>query len=397
MPPYPITRAEISRSRLVENFQALRTLAQRSSSGIPCDLLAVVKADAYGHGLFLCAPWLAEAGAQWLGVTSVEEGVAARRLRPEARILVMTGLQPGEAAAVLDARLVPTVWTFEHLQTLAGMAGQRSLDAASVPVHLEIDTGMSRQGVSFEPTELAAVLARLRAIPALRLEGVFTHFASPEMLDAEQNSQQMLRFQNAVTQIAAAGFSPQWIHAGNSSTLLRHHQVEPLAVLAKTVGAQLLLRPGIALYGYALPFVGGAAEMPIEIQPVLAWKTAIVSMRTVEAGTRIGYNGTFVAPAEMRLALLPVGYADGLNRKLSNRGHVLIGGIAAPIVGRVSMDLTIVDVSGVADAAVGDAVVIVGEQNGKRITADDHARWAETIPYEILCAIGARVPRVGCE
>jgi alanine racemase len=391
MAPHPITRAEISRSRLIENFQGLRLLTRQTPG---CDLLAVVKANAYGHDVSLCAPWLVEAGAAWLGVTSVEEGVAVRRGSSEARILVLTGLQPGEAGALLDARLVPTVWTFEHLQTLQEITEQRSLGGGSVAVHLEIDTGMSRQGVGFAAGEIAAVLGRLGAIPALRLDGLFTHFASPEVLDAEQNLQQMMRFRQVVEQVIAEGFRPQWIHAGNSSTLLGQRQMEPLAALAKDVGANLLLRPGLALYGYSLPFVGGVAEMPVALKPVLAWKTAIVSMRTVEAGTRIGYNGTFVAPAKMRLALLPVGYADGLNRKLSNRGHVLIGGMAAPIVGRVSMDLTIVDVSGLADAAVGDEVVILGEQNGLRITADDHARWAETIPYEILCAIGARVPRV---
>ena len=394
-----MTRAEISRSRLTGNFSRLRTLAQRNS----CDLLAVVKADAYGHRVSLCAPWLAEAGAEWLGVTSVEEGVLARSLCPAPRILVMTGFDRGEAAALLDARLLPTIWTLDHLDALAKIVDQRSLAPGSVPVHLEIDTGMSRQGVSYAAAELMPILERLRAIPALQLEGVFTHFASPEVLDAEQNSQQMTRFQQAVEQIASAGFRPQWIHAGNSSTLLGQQQTQRLANLAKKLDANLLLRPGIALYGYTLPFSGEPAlQMPIELEPVLAWKTAIDSMRTVEAGTRIGYNGTFIAPAKMRLALLPIGYADGLNRKLASHqpkagGHVLVRGMATPIVGRISMDLTIVDATDVPDAAVGDEVVILGEQKKLRITADDHARWAETIPYEILCAIGARVPRVACE
>jgi alanine racemase len=402
MPPYPITRAEISRTRLVENFRELRSLARRGSYGNRRDLLAVVKADAYGHGVGLCAPWLVEAGAQWLGVTSVGEGTLVRRGSPEARILVMCGLQAADPGAILDARLTPTVWTLEHLQILKETLGQQSLRAGSLPIHLEIDTGMSRQGVSFAAAEIAAVLDRLRTRPALRLDGVFTHFASPEVLDAEQNSQQMSRFRQAVEQIAAAGFRPQWIHAGNSSTLLGQRQIEPLVALAKSVDASVLLRPGIALYGYALPFVGGRAEMPTALKPVLAWKTKIVSMRTVEAGARIGYSGTLVAPTMMRLALLPVGYADGVNRKLSNRGHVLVRGTSVPIVGRVSMDLTIVDVSNVANPSTGDEVVLLGEQNGgeqgcQRITANDHALWAETIPHEILCSIGARVPRVGCE
>ncbi len=402
MPPYPINRAEISRSRLIGNFARLGSLARGTHPEKRCDLLAVVKADAYGHGLAMCAPWLFEAGAQWLGITSVEEGIALRRLCPGALILVMRGLLPGEVEGLLDEQLTPTIWDREHLDLLAKAAGKRALADGSVPVHLEIDSGMSRQGISSCPKELRIFLDRLRAVPALRLDGVYTHFASSEMLDDEQNREQMTCFKQAVEQIAAARFYPQWLHAGNSSTLLGQRQTEPLTALAKNLDATLLLRPGLALYGYALPFVGGATEIPIELEPVLTWKTAIISMRTVEAGTRIGYNGTFVAPGKMRLALLPVGYADGLNRKLSNRGNILVRGMAAPIVGRVSMDLTTVDVSNLPGAEIGDEVVILGEQNGseqngQRITADDHARWAETISYEILCAIGARVPRVGCE
>jgi alanine racemase len=393
-----MTRAEISRSHLIGNFSRLRSLAQQAAAAKPCDLLAVVKANAYGNGISLCAPWLAEAGAQWLGVTNVEEGVLARQLCPDARILVMSGLDAREAASLLDAHLVPTVWTPDHLHTLAQIANQRSLAPGSIPIHLEIDTGMSRQGVNFAAAELTPILNQLHSIPALRLDGVFTHFASPEVLDAEQNPQQITRFQQSMEQVAAAGFHPQWVHAGNSSTLLARRQMQPLLSLAKAINATLLLRPGIALYGYALPFSGDSnTTMPIELDPVLAWKTATASIRTVPAGTRVGYNGTFIAPGEMRLALLPVGYADGLNRKLSNRGHVLIRGIAAPIIGRVSMDLTIVDITHIPAATVGDQVAILGEQNGRRITADDHARWAETISYEILCAVGARVPRVACE
>jgi alanine racemase len=391
-----MTRAEISRSHLIGNFSRLRSLAQQSADAKSCDLLAVVKANAYGNGIALCAPWLAEAGAQWLGVTNVEEGVLARQLCPDARILVMSGLHASEAALLLDAHLVPTVWTPDHLQTLSQIASHRSLAPGSLSVHLEVDTGMSRQGINFAAAELTPILDQLHTIPPLRLDGVFTHFASPEVLDAEQNRQQIDRFQQVIEQIAAAGFRPQWIHAGNSSTLLAQRQIQPLLSLAKAIDATLLLRPGIALYGHALPFSGNpTTTMPFELEPVLAWKTAVASIRTVPAGTRVGYNGTFIAPAETRLALLPVGYADGINRKLSNRGHVLIRGIAAPIVGRVSMDLTIVDITHIPAVTVGDQVVILGEQSGQRITADDHARWAETISYEVLCNINAaRVPRI---
>ncbi|MHB8302022.1 MAG: alanine racemase [Acidobacteriaceae bacterium] len=401
MPPYPITRAEISRSRLVGNFQQQRSLVQTNANDERCDLLAVVKADAYGHGIAHSAPWLAEAGAEWLGVTSAEEGVAVRKLCPQARILVMRGLLAGEAEMLLNSDLAPTIWDYAHLQLLEEAARQRQLAPDSIPVHLEIDTGMSRQGLHHAALDVAAFLDRLRSVPALRLDGVYTHFASPEMLDAEQNSQQRTRFQQAVEQIAAAGFRPRWLHAGNSSSVLGQQIAGPLAALAARIGARCMVRPGIALYGYASRFTGEqstkAEATRAALEPVLAWKTAIASLRTVGPGASVGYDATFVATKKMRLALLPVGYADGLNRKLSNCGHVLVRGVAAPIVGRISMDLTVVDVSHLPDAAIGDEVVLLGEQNGLRVTADDHARWAETIPYEILCAISARVPRVPCK
>lgn len=395
MPPSPITKAEISRARLVGNFQRLRTLVRSGSGAEACDLLAVVKADAYGHGLSLCAPWLVEAGANWIGVTSVQEGVAARRVCPDTDILVMSGILPGEAGPLLDARLTPTVWDREHLEMLALASSQRKISGGSIPVHLEIDTGMSRQGIGLDG--LTHFLDGLRQVPGARLDGVFTHFASPEILDSQQNSQQMECFERAVEQIRASGFHPQWLHAGNSSSVLGQQMAQSLVALAAKIGARSMIRPGLALYGYALPSVRGGhpdIKMPVALQPVLTWKTAIASLRTVDAGTSVGYNATFIAPKKMRLALLPIGYADGLNRKLSNRGHVLVRGVPAPIVGRISMDMTVIDVSHLLDATVGDEVGVLGEQNDLRVTADDHARWAETIPYEILCGISARVPRV---
>ncbi|MGO8719302.1 MAG: alanine racemase [Acidobacteriaceae bacterium] len=411
--PSPVTRVEISRSRLSGNFEYLRSLLPNNGGGNAHDLLAVVKANAYGHGLSPCAPWLVQAGAKWLGITSVEEGVALRRLCPKVGILVMRGLQYGESDALIDAQLTPTVWEPEQLVWLADAAQKRELALGSVPVHLEIDSGMSRQGVGL--AKLAELLGTLQNLPALRLAGVYTHFASADMLDAEQNRLQRTAFRQALEQIFAAGFHPQWIHAGNSSTLLAR-QYQDKSGLPHAEGAKFLIRPGIALYGYAPVFSGAgskaAEEARARLQPVLTWKTAIASTRTVKPGAAVGYNAIFVAPVEMRLALLPVGYADGLNRKLSGSnsspgGHVLIHGVPVPIVGRVSMDLTVVDISRVPNATTGDEVVILGEQsggeqsggeqNGQRVTADDHARWAGTIPYEILCAIGARVPRIACE
>jgi alanine racemase len=384
------SKAEISRSCLVGNFGRLRSLAQ---SGGARDIIAVVKANAYGHGVDRCAPWLAEAGARWLGVTSVAEGAAVRRLCPSPSILIMTALQAEEADDVIASRLTPTVWEPRHLEWLAAAAAQRS--AIRVPVHLEIDSGMSRQGAATTEENIAAFLQALRRFPALQLEGVFTHFASPEELDAPQTAAQLVSFRHAVQQITEAGFRPRFVHAGNSATLLVQRDLPAPVQLAHDAGAEFLIRPGIALYGYALPFSGtGAPEAAADLQPVLAWKTQIASLRAIDAGALVGYSGTFIAPRPMTIALLPVGYADGFSRKLSNRGYVLIRGQRAPIVGRVSMDLTTVDVQDIPGVAAGDEVVLIGGQGDESITADDLARWAETISYEILCGVGGRVERV---
>lgn len=386
------SKAEISRSCLVGNFGRLRSLAQ---SGGARDIIAVVKANAYGHGVDRCAPWLAEAGARWLGVTSMAEGAAVRRLCPSPSILIMTALQAEEADDVIASRLTPTVWEPRHLEWLAAAAGRRTAAPGSVPVHLEIDSGMSRQGAATTEENIAAFLQALRRFPALQLEGVFTHFAAPEELDAPQTVAQLVSFRRAVQQVTEAGFRPRFVHVGNSATLLAQRDLPALVQLAHGAGAEFLSRPGIALYGYSLPFSGGdAPPAAASLQPVLAWKTQIASLRRIDAGALVGYNGTFIAPRPMTIALLPIGYADGFSRKLSNRGHVLIRGQRAPIVGRVSMDLTTVDVQDIPGVAAGDEVVLIGGQGDENITADDLAHWAETISYEILCGVGARVERI---
>jgi alanine racemase len=279
----------------------------------------------------------------------------------------------------------------DALESAASRVGAKEL-----AVHVEIDTGMSRQGVLF--AELPKMLARFTKSSPLRLEGVMTHFASAEDAASPQNAAQMQIFAQAVEQVRAAGLQPEWIHAGSTSTVDAGAALPVLSHLAERSGAKLMCRTGIGLYGYALPLTGAAPHVRNELQPVLAWKTRILSVHDVAAGARVGYNGTFTAEKPMRLALLPVGYADGLRRELSGlshelRGEVLIAGKRARIVGRISMDVTIVDVTAIPGAKVGDEVVILGVQGGERITADDHARIAGTIAYEILCGIAARVPR----
>ena len=383
--------AEISIDRLLHNYRVLRAAAGDAG------LIAVVKANAYGHGALACATALESAGADWLGITCVDEGAAVRGVCDKARILVMSGVWEREAEAALDLRLTPVVWEPVHLEWLEAAASLRGLPAQSVPVHLEIDTGMSRQGVRL--ADLPELLKKFDNAKSLSLEGVMTHFHSPESLDEGSTAAQLQRFDSALEMIASRGYRPSMIHVGNSATVLATHGARQVADLGAKYGASALLRPGLALYGYAPRFTGqGALATAGQLQPVLAWKTRIVSLRTIEAGESAGYNATFHAKRRSRLALLPVGYADGWNRLLSNRGQVLVRGQRPPIVGRISMDLTIVDVTDVDAVELGDEVVLIGEQEGKqgveRITADDLADMEGTIPYEVLCNIGTRVRRI---
>jgi alanine racemase len=381
--------AEISRSYLLGNYQKLRRHA-----GSQAGLMPIVKANAYGHDALACAPLLAEAGAPWLGVTSTAEGIAVRAVCPQPRILLMSGIFQGEAEAAIEHGLTAVVWEPWHLDLLEQAAAAQGMPPASLAVHLEIDTGMSRQGVQVD--QLAKLLDRFHANSSLRLEGLMTHFASPEVISTIRSNPQLAKLEKALQLILEHGSLPEWLHAGNSSTVIAGPDRSALEAIASRAGVRLMFRPGLALYGYADRITQDGLSWPQEpgLASVLSWKTEVTSLRTLHPGDSVGYAATFTAPRETRVALLPVGYADGLNRLLSNRGWVLIRGHEAPIVGRVSMDQTVVDVSAIPEVAVGDEAVLLGSQGSLSISAWDLADLAGTIPWEVLCAIAARVPRV---
>jgi alanine racemase len=385
---------EISERRLAGNYRLLQEAA-----GAETAVLAVVKANAYGHGASVCAPVLARAGAEWLGVTDVAEGAAVREALAGAGVargeqpgvLVMSGLLREDAGDVIRYGLTPVVWLREQMEWLAEAARRR--DGGPVRVHVEIDTGMARQGAA-PGAELEALLRWVKGQTALRVDGVMTHFASSEVAGSRQTELQRKKFDEAMGAVAAAGLRPGWVHAGNSSTLDNQGgggNIAWLRGLAGGVGAKSMVRAGIALYGYCLPIEGaGLNAVRHQLQSVMTWKTRVIGLREVKAGDRVGYNGIFSAERTMRLALLPVGYADGLRRELSASnarpgGWAMVRGQRAAIVGRVSMNLTIVDVSGVAGVALEDEVVVLGDG----VTADDHARLAGTIAYEIVCGVQA--------
>ncbi len=368
---------EISEPNLAANYRAVAHAA-----GPNTEVLAVVKARAYGHGIARCAPVLAAAGARWLGVTSASEGASARQAAGlRTAVLVMCGFLPGDVSVIREHQLTPVIWTAEHVDWLRD---------ASLPVHVEIDTGMARQGVR-PGSELAALLQRIAAA-GLQLDGLFTHFCSSEQAASPLTQLQQRRFEAAVAQVRDAGLRPRWVHAGNSSSIDNPAQPWPWLVdLARTVGARAMVRAGLALYGYTLPIdlpIEGCAPAHLSLQPVMSWQARMLSVRSLAPGDTVGYNATFTATRPTRIATLAVGYADGLRRELSSsagqpRGWVMLRGQRAPILGRISMNLTVIDITAIDAVSPGEPATLLGPG----ITADDHARLANTIAYEILCGI----------
>ena len=357
----------------------------------------MVKCNAYGHGVEECAPALEQAGAKWFGVTSTDEGVLLREAGITGRVLVLCGLYPGEEEDALRHALTPAVFRPEDAKALAQAARRLRLEYR-VPIHLKIDTGMTRLGIPF--ADLESFAEGVKRLPEIELEGVFSHLASSEVLDDEGTRQQIERFDAALRTLAAHGLRPRLRHLANSG-----------AVIARPGTWHNFVRPGLALYGYEQPTLyrdgSLAADAPLlPLERVLAWKTHVLGLRDVPAGQALGYGGAYVTPAPARIAVVSVGYGDGLARKISvngtttsgaepARGHgeVLLRGQRAPIVGRISMDMTLVDATRVAGAAIGDEVVLIGSSGEQEITAWDHARWADTIVYETLCNLSKRVPR----
>jgi len=371
------TWAEVSLTALRQNF---RTVQKHVGANVT--VCAVVKADAYGHGAVECSRALEAEGAKWLGVTSLDEAIPLREAGLRANILLMTGFWRGEETEIIRLHLTPTVWEPWHIETLESAAAALG---AQHPVHLKVDTGMGRLGVSVE--QLPGVLTALKAAQHLVLEGLSTHLAASEIMDAPSVAEQEQRFDAARRMVREAGMEPRFVHIANTA-----------AVISRRETWNTMVRPGVALYGYYLPFQragrevsGGTLRLPVK--PILTWKTRILSLRDFAANQPLGYGATYVTKAPAHVAVLPVGYADGYNRQLSNRGRVIVREHYAPIVGRISMDLTLVDVTGIPGVAVGDEVILLGECEGLSVDALEHAELANSTPYEILCNISKRVPR----
>jgi alanine racemase len=372
------TWAEVSLGALQQNF---RTVQRRIGTGV--DICAIVKADAYGHGALECARALEQEGARWFGVTSLDEAIPLREGGIRGRILLLTGFWRGEEEEIVRLNLTPTVWETAQIELLEKAAC--GLGVRQQAIHLKVDTGMGRLGVA--PEDLPGVSAALKASSHLSLEGLSTHLASSEVLDAPSVQEQLKSFDEVRRFLRNEGFAPPLIHAANTG-----------AVISRPESWNTMVRPGIALYGYYLPFERAGREVSgkalrLAVKPVLTWKTRVLALRDVRANQPLGYGGIYVTKAPARIAVLPVGYADGFNRALSSRGRVIVREHYAPIVGRISMDLTLVDVTGLPGIAVGDEAILLGSSDGLDVDAREHAALANTVIYEILCGISKRVPR----
>jgi len=367
----PATRARIDLEALSHNVRLAVRLA-----GPDRLVLAVVKADAYGHGAVRTSRAALAAGAAKLGVATPEEVRSLRAAGIEAPVLLLSEVAPDRAAELTRLGCSLTLYTLEYAAALereAQRAGRR------VAVHLKVDTGMGRIGIS--PADALPFVARLRDFPHLVLEGLMSHPSAAEQLDSPATARQIATFQAVCGAVEAIAGSVCWRHIANSALVLRG---DP---------AGNLVRPGIMIYGAApAPDLPGA----LDLRPVLSLVTAVAFLKRVPAGTPLSYGGTFTTRRESLIATLPVGYADGYRRALSNRANVLVRGRRAPVVGTICMDLCLVDVTEITGVAVGDEVVLIGGQGGERITVEEIAKHAGTISYEIFCGIGPRVPRVYC-
>ena len=362
--------AEVDLDALSHNLDVLRSRL-RAGTG----LVAVVKANAYGHGAVPVARAVLRAGADWLAVATLAEGDELRHAGIDAPVLLLGPVPPGEesAAIALDLRL--PVYERGGLERLARLSSQAG---APLRLHLKVDTGMARLGCT--PDEALVLARRIEQTPGLELEGLWTHFAEADDAASPRTQQQLEIFLGVLTDLASAGLNPPMLHVANSAAALQFP------------GTQLVLaRCGLPLYGYS-PTAVPSPDVPL--RPVLTWKARVVAVHDLSAGDRVGYGGTFVAAGPLRSATVSTGYADGYPRALSGRGELLLNGQRVPVIGRVSMDFITIDASRVPDVGIGDEVVIIGEQGDQRITADDLARSLDTVTWEVLARIGPRVERV---
>ncbi len=347
----------------------------RKKIGAGIQIFSVVKANAYGHGAREVAATLEEEGSEGFGIATVEEGIELRKGGIHSPLLILGGIFPEQLDALLDNNLTPVVSEMEALCRLEQMVQSRK---TSLDFHLKVDTGMGRIG--FLASEMASWLPELTKLKGLKLIGVMSHFTQMENAAQDYTQKQLDLFRNVLQRIQSEGYHPPFVHTAKSA-----------GVLTFPPSHFTMVRPGLMLYGI-YPSLETVKEATLK--PALSWKTKIIQLKKVPKGSSISYEQTFVTRRESLIATLPVGYADGYKRLLSNRGAVLVRGQRAPIAGLVTMDLTMVDVTGIGGVQQGDEVVLLGKQGEDTISAGEMAQWADSISYEILTSISTRVPRI---
>lgn len=374
IPPHR-SYVEISLSQLAANYHSIAATLPSQARMMP-----VVKANAYGHGAVPVAHKLVECGARWLAVSSADEGVELREsgISMPVRIVVMAGILPFEWNTVIEYSLTPVLHSLAEVRQLENLARQFG---STVPFHFKVDTGLSRLGSIDTTPDLIAGLSGLSyALP----EGLLTHYASAANLRSNQTQDQLQRFLHIASALRANGISLPILHADSTNSL---HFPRGSAQFQ-------LVRPGHALYGYVTQNAETAPHGRLHVKPALAWRTRILHLKHLPAGTPVGYGALHRTTRPTTIAVLGIGYADGYPHRLSKVGRVLLHGRSAPILGAISMDLTTIDVTDVPEASLGDVVTLLGESGSQRIDAIDLARMAGTISYAILTNIHGRVKRV---
>ncbi len=364
-------------TRSVVDHDALRwNLRQiRSRIGARVKILSMVKANGYGHGAVAVAKTLAAAGSDAFGVATLEEGVELRRAGVRQPIIVLAGMYLDQIEQFLAHQLTPVIHELARLKELDTALLSRG---ATFDCHLKIDTGMGRLGLLAADVE--SWLPELKTLRAIKLAGIFSHFSHADSVEGAYTRQQLKSFTGVIERLRAEDIMVPLVHLANSA-----------ATITLSSSYFDMVRPGIMLYGvYPSP----AMAEQIDLKTVLSWRTEILQLKRVPRGTSISYGQTFITERESVIATLPIGYADGYRRSISNRGVALVRGQRAPVAGRVCMDLTMLDVTDIKNVQQGDEVVLLGRQGDAVISADEMAIWADTISYEILTSIGARVPRI---
>jgi alanine racemase len=369
------TVAHIDLGALAHNARAIRAfMAARRGDALP-RLAGVVKANAYGHGAVEAARTLLDAGAGLLACADLQEAADLRQAGLQGQILVFGALSLGDLDGVFEHALTPTIASPAAARRMQEAAAHRGV---TVRYHLEIDTGMNRLG--FRHDNLARTLPAVLASPNLELEGVYTHFATADAPGDEVFATQRRNFEDANATLAALGARGYLRHAANGAALL----ADPSTWFD-------LVRPGLLAYGVA----PAAMEGRVPVKPVMSLRSRVTTVKGVRPGEIVGYGGRFIAARPTTMAVVPAGYADGVDWRLAGRGQALVRGRRVPIVGSVCMDMIMLDVTGIG-AEPGDEVVLIGRQGGEEITVGEMARWAGTIPYELLCRVGNRVERIYC-